>query len=77
MSGWNGWYSLLIGAALKSTIVLAAAWLASALLRKRSAAVRSFVWTAALASVLVLPPLTLVLPALQVPAEISTRLLSI
>src|SRR5215467_3676521 len=73
MPGWNAWYSVLIGAALKSTIVLAAAWLGSVLLRKRSAAVRSFVWTAALASVLVLFPLTVVVPTLRVPTQISAR----
>ncbi|SRR5579883_19742 len=39
----------------KGTIVLAAAFLAAALLRRRSAALRHFVWTAAFAALLLLP----------------------
>jgi TonB family protein len=69
MFGWNeaAWYSILIGVALKSTVVLGAAWLLAFLLRTRSAAVRHLVWTAAAAAVLALPFLSVALPALRIP----------
>jgi len=60
------WYSIFIGVALKSTVVLAVAWLAAGLLRGRSAAARHLVWTGALAAVLALPFLSVSLPALRV-----------
>ena len=49
MSSWNvsEWFSILVSAALKSTVVLGAAWLAAWTLRGRSAALRHLVWTAA------------------------------
>lgn len=62
------WYSIFIGAALKSTAVLGLAWLSALLLRKRSAAARHLVWTAAAAAVLALPFLTVWLPVLRIPA---------
>lgn len=62
-------YSILAGAALKSTIVLAVAWLCALLLRKHSAAFRHIVWTAALAGVIALPLLSVSLPALRVPVS--------
>ena len=69
MVGWNEavWFSILIGAALKSTVVLGAAWLLASLLRARSAAVRHLVWTAAAAAILALPFLSVALPALRIP----------
>ncbi|HLK63909.1 MAG TPA: TonB family protein [Bryobacteraceae bacterium] len=74
MSGWNEsvWFSMFLGAALKSTIVLGAAWILALLLRGRSAAARHLVWTAAAAAVLALPLLTLALPALRVPVSSET-----
>jgi TonB family protein len=60
-------FSFLIGVALKSSAVLALAWLAAWLLRNRPAAVRHLVWTAAAASVLALPLLSLILPAVRMP----------
>ena len=62
------WYSIFIGVALKSTAVLALAWLSARLLRGRSAAARHLVWTGALAAVLALPFLSISLPALRVHA---------
>jgi len=62
-------YSFLVGVAVKSSAVLAMAWLAAWLLRKRPAALRHLVWTSAAASVLALPLLTLVLPAVRMPAS--------
>lgn len=61
-------YSFLVGVAVKSSAVLAAAWLAAWLLRRRPAALRHLVWSAAAASVLALPLLSLVLPAVRMPA---------
>ena len=56
------------GVAVKSTVVLAAAWLAAFLLRARSAASRHVVWTACAAALLALPLLSLSLPVLRLPA---------
>jgi TonB family protein len=70
MLGWNetAWFSMFVGAALKSTAVLGVARLCAFLLRGRSAAARHLVWTAAAAGVLALPFLSLSLPALPVRA---------
>jgi len=68
-------FSFMAGVALKSSVVLAMAWLAAWILRKRPAAMRHLMWTAAAASVLALPLLSLVLPAVRVPA--SRALLSL
>src|ERR1022692_3068256 len=75
MLGWNGsaWFSVLMSAALKSTVVLGVAWMLALLLRGRSAAARHLVWTAAAAAVLSLPLLSLSLPVLHLP--VSTALL--
>src|SRR5205085_587439 len=50
MSNWtvSAW-PILVSAALKSTLVLGAAWLITVLLRKRSAAARHVVWAAGIA----------------------------
>ena len=71
MSSWNvsEWFSIFASVALKSTVVLGAAWLAAWALRGRSAALRHLVWTAAAAAVLALPFLSAGLPALRVPAS--------
>ena len=73
MLGWNGsaWFSILMSAALKSTVVLGTAWIVAFLLRGRSAASRHLVWTAAAAAVLALPLLTLSLPALHLPVSME------
>jgi len=68
MFGWNesAWYSLFVSTALKSMAVLGATWLTVNLLRGRSAAARHLVWTAASASLLALPFLSISLPVLRV-----------
>src|SRR4051794_39498136 len=66
-------WPILVSAALKSTLVLGAAWILSTLLRRRSAAARHIVWTAAAAALVALPLLSIVLPALRVP--IANRVL--
>jgi TonB family protein len=63
------WFSAILGATLKSTVLLGGAWLIAFLLRRRSAATRHLVWTAAAAAVLALPFLSLSLPALPVDAS--------
>lgn len=65
---WNetAWISLFVSTALKSMVVLGAAWFAVFLLRGRSAASRHLVWTAASAALLALPLLSIALPALTV-----------
>jgi len=57
----------LLDAALKGTVLLAAAGLLSLVLRRRSAALRHLVWLVALTGVVLMPVLTLVLPGLNVP----------
>lgn len=66
MPNWIS-YSLLLGIALKSTAVLGVASLLVFLLRAKSAAIRHTVWSAAFAAILVLPLLSVSLPALPVP----------
>jgi beta-lactamase regulating signal transducer with metallopeptidase domain len=65
-------FPILIGVALKSTAVLAAAWLIALLFRNRSAAARHLVWTAAAVAVLTLPILSVSMPALRVPISNTT-----
>jgi TonB family protein len=62
------WIAMLADLAVKSTLVLAVAWLAAQVLRSRSAAARHLCWTAAAAAVLALPFLTAWLPGLPVRA---------
>jgi TonB family protein len=63
----SAWFLFAAGVALKGTVVLGAAWLIAFLLRRRSAATRHLVWTAAAAALLVLPFLSVSLPAVRVP----------
>src|SRR4051812_56146 len=67
----SAWFATLMGVALKSTVVLGAAWIAAFLLRGRSAAARHLVWTAAAAAVLALPFLSATLPVLLVPVAVA------
>jgi hypothetical protein len=48
-------YSLFIETALKSTVVLGAAWVVALWLRQRSAAIRHLAWSSAFAALLTLP----------------------
>src|SRR5579872_5873938 len=77
---WNesALFSTFVDLAVKSTVVLAIAWLSTLLLRKRSAAARHLVWTGAAAAVVALPLLAIALPVLHLPvflAPIHTGLL--
>ena len=68
MSTWTAWaWPILASVALKSTMVLGAAWLVAWFLRGRSAAARHVVWTASAAGLVVLPFLSVGLPALHTP----------
>src|ERR1035441_6242843 len=60
-------WPILASAALKSTLVLGAAWLMAYILRGRSAAARHTVWTASAAALVALPFLSVGLPALHLP----------
>jgi TonB family protein len=55
-------WTLLVSLTLKSTVILMLAWIAAFALRRRSAAARHIVWTAAWAALLALPLLSLSLP---------------
>src|SRR4030088_1004665 len=68
--------SIFVNVALKSTVVLGVAWLLAMVLRRRSAASRHLVWTAAAAALIALPLLSISLPSLRVwaPAQIDTGL---
>src|SRR6476646_402946 len=59
-------FTILASAALKGTVVLTAASLTAWMLRRRSAAARHLVWTAATAALLALPFLSATLPELRV-----------
>jgi TonB family protein len=61
------WFTTFVGVALKSTAILGLAWLVTILLRRRSAALRHLVWTAAAAAVLAMPFLSLSLPSMWIP----------
>lgn len=69
MPHWNQAAALGFGLnlAVKSTVLIAVAWLAALLLRRRSAAARHIVWMAAFSAVLALPLLALAVPALNFP----------
>jgi TonB family protein len=59
-------WPVMASVALKSMLVLSAAWLMAYLLRGRSAAARHIVWTMAAAATVALPLLSVGLPALRV-----------
>ena len=61
------WVELLAESAWRGSIVLAAAFAAATGLRRASAAVRHFVWTAALTAMLVLPVALFVAPKWSCP----------
>ncbi len=58
---------VLIDAAAKGTVLLAAAWLATFVLRRSSAAVRHRVWGLAMGGLVLLPALSWLLPAWRLP----------
>src|ERR1035441_282336 len=60
-------WPILASAALKSTLVLGAAWLMAYILRGRSAAARHTVWTVSAWGLVWLPFLSVGLPALHLP----------
>ncbi|MSV29278.1 MAG: TonB family protein [Bryobacterales bacterium] len=67
------WFSFAIGVAVKSTAILCVAWFSALILRRRSAAARHLVWTAAAAGALALPFLTALTPELPFPAPAAFR----
>ncbi|HET7458001.1 MAG TPA: hypothetical protein VFJ74_10115, partial [Gemmatimonadaceae bacterium] len=61
------WLPALFDAAIKGTLLLAAAALLASAMRRSSAALRHFVWSVAVAGVVLLPVLSRVLPAWDAP----------
>jgi TonB family protein len=70
------WFAILLGAALKSMVVISAAWILAFLLRRQSAAARHLVWTAAATALLALPILSVSMPALRVRTSALSPLVS-
>lgn len=70
MLHWNeaAGTAFLLNLAVKSTALLAAAWLAAFALRRQSAAARHMIWMATFAALLALPVLSVAVPALELPA---------
>ncbi len=73
----SAWTAILLSAALKSTVVLGAAWILAFTMRRRSAAARHLVWTAAVAALLALPLLSISMPALPVTGPLAPLVSSI
>lgn len=61
------WFSLTVPVVIKSALILGAAGIIAHLLRSSAAALRHLVWLTAMVGVLLLPALSLVVPAIQVP----------
>ena len=72
----SAWFAIVLGAALKSTVVIGAAWILAFVLRRQSAAARHLVWTAGTTALLALPILSFSLPALQVRTSALSPLVS-
>jgi hypothetical protein len=70
------WLAMLLGAALKSMVVISAAWMLAFALRRQSAAARHLVWTAAATALLALPLLSVSMPALRVRTSAPSPLVS-
>ena len=66
-------FTILAGAAVKSAMVFALAWLIAKLMRRASAASRHMVWTASAAAVIVLPVFSAWMPAWRVNAPAAWR----
>lgn len=60
-------FSVLLGAAMRSTVILLAALVAARMIVRRSAAVRHAVFTAAIVGVIVVPGVTIILPGVHAP----------
>lgn len=67
--------------AIKATLILALAWIATRFMRRSSAALRHSVWAAAIVATILLPLLALTLPTLRAPipgasavADLATRI---
>lgn len=72
-NSWSDQLSLgLLVFALRATVLLLAAFLASRLLKESSAATRHLIWTAAVAGVVLLPLLSVVVPTWDVPVVTIT-----
>ena len=61
------WLAILLDAAVKGLVILAVTGVVTALLRRRSAALRHMVWSLAIIGLMLVPMLSIALPQLQVP----------
>src|SRR5688572_28598816 len=68
------WVTVLIDVSLKATVLLLSACVMALLLRRAPAATRHLVWSVALAGVVVMPAISHVAPAVQVPVSADSRL---
>ena len=64
--------AFLLDVSVKATIMLAASSLLASAMRRGSSSTRYFTWTCVLAAVLVLPPLSRILPGWSLPSSPST-----
>src|SRR5690349_5037562 len=63
----ESFWTMAMELSFKGTLVLAAAWVASLVARRASAALRHLIWVLALGSLLVLPEIGIFLPAWRTP----------
>jgi beta-lactamase regulating signal transducer with metallopeptidase domain len=59
----TGWLALLLAGAIKATLLLALAWIATSAMRRAPAAARHLIWTLAMVGALGLPLASLLVPA--------------
>ena len=67
----------LIDLGIRAMVLLSLAWLGATLLRRRSASIRASLWTAAFAAVLVMPAMSMLVPAWRVPILAAPETISI
>ena len=68
----EAWLGFALSALVKVTLVLVAALVATACMRRRSAAERHLVWVAAVFAVLAVPVVALLAPAVRLPVEVPS-----
>src|ERR1017187_1949870 len=72
----SAWFAILLGAALKSTVVIGAAWVMAFVFRRQPAGTRHLVGPGAAPALLALPILSISMPALRVRTSALSPLVS-